>query len=159
MTAQERLPACWTLSPPGGRTSSTHIAFLNSGCKPLQSRHAAAPVLRAPRRSWNSSNLSHSSLQLHNTESSTNARRRRCDVVTLHVCKQKLIFGRAAEFLKLRKAARTRFCSTFTYEWKRWYSQYNNLSQFLLLGLGVGGPLKKYGCQDSHFPFAGKVFN
>lgn len=42
VTPLKRLPAGWTVSPPRGRGSSTHTAFLNSGNKPLQSRHAAA---------------------------------------------------------------------------------------------------------------------
>lgn len=82
VTSQERLPAGPTLSPPRGRTSSTHITFLSSGDKPLQSRHAAAPRPTAPHRSQNSSDLSNSSLQLHNTESPVNTLQMRCEAMT-----------------------------------------------------------------------------
>lgn len=68
VTSLERLPADWTPSPPKGRTSITHIAFLNSGNKPLQSRHTAAPRPRAAHRSQYSGDLSHSRARPYNPQ-------------------------------------------------------------------------------------------
>lgn len=58
---QNSCMASGTLSLSRSCPSSTHITFLNSGWKPLQSRHTAAP--RALNRSQSSSDLSHSGLQ------------------------------------------------------------------------------------------------
>lgn len=115
-----------------GRTSSTHTAFLNSGNEPLQSRHAAAPRLRAPHRPQNSGDLSHSkstTTQHWVIEHSLN------EVLNndMRVCKHKSrrVLG---DFKMCRgelwKTVHTMFCSTFHTNG----IVSNKLSQLLLMG-------------------------
>lgn len=104
VTSLERLPADWTPSPPKGRTSITHITFLNSGNKPLQSRHTAALRPRAAHRSQYSGDLSHSRVLPHDPQ--------------LACLQPKFIF-----LLRVWGILRHRSnCSSSTSEWRRWYS-------------------------------------